>query len=165
MALDGAFLRHIKIELEEQLLNTKVDKIYQPSREELILSMRSREGTKKLLISARPGSARINLTAITPENPKVPPMLCMLLRKKLSGARLREIQQPGLERVMLLIFEGTNELGDLCEMTLAVEIMGQYSNIIFLDGEGCIIDAFRRVDASMSSQRLILPGLRYELPQ
>ena len=164
MALDGAFLRHIKIELEEQLLNTKVDKIYQPSRDELILSMRSREGTKKLLISARPGSARINLTAITPENPKVPPMLCMLLRKKLSGARLREIQQPGLERVMLLIFEGTNELGDLCEMTLAVEIMGQYSNIIFLDGEGCIIDAFRRVDASMSSQRLILPGLRYELP-
>lgn len=164
MALDGAFLRHIKKELEDQLLNTKVDKIYQPSRDELILSMRSREGTKKLLISARAGSARINLTAMTPENPKVPPMLCMLLRKKLSGARLREIRQPGLERVLLLVFEGTNELGDLCEMTLAVEIMGQYSNIVFLDGDGCIIDAFRRVDASMSSQRLILPGLHYQQP-
>ncbi len=164
MALDGAFLRHIKIELEEQILNTKVDKIYQPSKDELILSLRSREGSKKLLLSARAGSARINLTAMTPENPKVPPMLCMLLRKKLSGARLREIRQPALERVLLLVFEGTNELGDLCEMTLAVEIMGQYSNIVFIDGQNCVIDAFRRVDASMSSQRLILPGLPYTLP-
>ena len=164
MALDGAFLRHIKQELEEQLLNTKVDKIYQPSRDELILSLRSREGTKKLLISARAGSARLHLTTTTPENPKVPPMLCMLLRKKLSGARLREIRQPALERVLLLVFEGTNELGDLCQMTLAVEIMGQYSNIVFVDGDGLIIDAFRRVDASMSSQRLILPGLPYEQP-
>ena len=164
MALDGAFLRHIKTELEEALINSKADKIYQPSRDELVISMRSREGAKKLFISARPGSARIGLTAGAPENPKTPPMLCMLLRKRLSGARLRAIRQPQLERLLMLDFEGTNELGDLVTMTLAVEIMGQYSNIVFLDGDGIIIDAFRRVDASMSSQRLILPGLRYELP-
>ena len=164
MALDGAFLRHIKTELEEALINSKADKIYQPSRDELVISMRSREGAKKLFISARPGSARIGLTAGAPENPKTPPMLCMLLRKRLSGARLRAIRQPQLERLLMLDFEGTNELGDLVTMTLAVEIMGQYSNIVFLDGNGIIIDAFRRVDASMSSQRLILPGLRYELP-
>ena len=88
----------------------------------------------------------------------------MLLRKRLSGARLREIRQPELERLLFLDFEGTNELGDIVSMTLAVEIMGQYSNVVFLDGNGIIIDAFRRVDASMSSQRLVLPGMRYEMP-
>ncbi len=164
MALDGAFLRHIKKELETSLINTKVDKIYQPTRDELVLFMRSREGMKKLYISARAGSSRICLTDSTPENPKTPPMLCMLLRKRLSGARLREIKQPSLERLLMLEFEGTNELGDIVTMTLAVEIMGQYSNVIFIDGDGIIIDAFRRVDASMSSQRLVLPGMRYEMP-
>ena len=164
MALDGAFLRHVKKELEASLINTKVDKIYQPTRDELVLFMRSREGMKKLYISARAGSSRICLTDSTPENPKTPPMLCMLLRKRLSGARLREIKQPALERLLLLVFEGTNELGDIVSMTLAVEIMGQYSNVVFLDGDGIIIDAFRRVDASMSSQRLVLPGMRYEMP-
>ena len=164
MALDGAFLRHIKKELEENLLNSKVDKIYQPSKDEIILSMRSREGASKLLLSSRANSPRINITTYSPENPKVPPMLCMLLRKRLSGARLRAIRQPELERLLMLDFEGTNELGDMVMMTLAVEIMGQYSNIIFIDGDGNIIDAVKRVDASMSSQRLVLPGMKYEMP-
>ena len=164
MALDGAFLRHKKKELEENLINSKVDKIYQPSRDGLVISMRSPEGTKKLLISARANSPRINITAESPENPKVPPMLCMLLRKRLSGARLRSISQPALERLLMLEFEGKNELGDTVMMTLAVEIMGQYSNIVFIDGEGNIIDAVKRVDPSMSSQRLILPGIKYALP-
>ncbi len=164
MALDGAFLRHIKKELEENLINSKVDKIYQPSRDELILSMRSFEGIKKLLISARANSPRINITSSTPENPRTPPMLCMLLRKRLSGARLRSIHQPGLERILILEFEGKNELGDTVIMKLAVEIMGQYSNIVFIDEKNNIIDSVKRVDASMSSQRLILPGLQYQMP-
>ena len=164
MALDGAFLRHLKNELSQRLLDSKVDKIYQPSRDELVLQLRSREGTARLFLSARAGSARINLTEASPENPKTPPMFCMLLRKRLSGARLREIVQPELERVLLLVFEGLNELGDTVKMTLAVEIMGQYSNLVLVDGEGLVIDAVHRVDASMSSQRLILPGIRYALP-
>ena len=102
MALDGAFLKKKKKELEENLINSKVDKIYQPSKDEIILFMRSREGVKKLLISARANSPRINITSSSPENPKVPPMLCMLLRKRLSGARLREIRQPELERLLFL---------------------------------------------------------------
>ena len=164
MALDGAMLRHIKQELEDSLLNSKVDKIYQPSRDELVLSMRSPEGTKRLLLSARANSPRIHITGATPENPKTPPMLCMLLRKRLSGARLRRISQPGLERLLQLEFEGKNELGDTVTMTLAVEIMAQYSNIVLIDGSGVIIDAVKRVDATMSSQRLVLPGLPYEMP-
>lgn len=164
MALDGVFLRHIKKEIEEKLINSKVDKIYQPSKDEIILSMRSREGTARLLLSARANSPRINITEYAPENPKVPPMLCMLLRKRLSGARLRAVRQPELERLLMLDFEGTNELGDTVMMSLAVEIMGQYSNVIFIDGDGNIIDAVKRVDASMSSQRLVLPGMKYEMP-
>lgn len=164
MALDGAMLRHIKKELEDSLLNSKVDKIYQPSKDELVLTMRSMEGSRKLLISARANSPRIHITNVTPENPKTPPMLCMLLRKKLLGARLRRITQPRLERLLLLEFEGKNELGDEVTLTLAVEIMAQYSNIIFIDGDGVIIDAVKRVDASVSSQRLVLPGLLYEMP-
>ena len=164
MALDGVFLRHIRHELEGNLIGSKVDKVYQPARDQLILVMRSREGSRKLLLSARAGSPRINITAFSPENPKVPPMLCMLLRKKLTGARLRSVSQPGLERVLTLEFEGISELGDTVMMRLEVEIMGQYSNIVFVDENGIIIDAVRRVDASMSSQRLILPGMRYSPP-
>lgn len=164
MALDGAFLRHIKKEIESALTGTKVDKIYQPNHDELFLFMRSKEGTHKLLLSARANSARVHLVDTTPENPKYPPMLCMLLRKRLAGARLVQIRQPGLERVLLLDFDGTNELGDTVRLTLAMEIMGRYSNVIFIDSNGKIIDALKRVDAEMSSERLVLPGLAYQLP-
>ena len=164
MALDGVFLRHIKNELESKIINNKVDKIYQPFRDEIIIAFRSPEGSNRLLISARANSPRINLTTSSPENPKVPPMLCMLLRKKLSGARLRNIFQPGLERLLILELEGKNELGDTVILKLAVEIMGQYSNIIFIDENDVIIDAVKRVDACMSSRRLILPGIKYEMP-
>ncbi|MDD3260873.1 MAG: NFACT family protein, partial [Oscillospiraceae bacterium] len=164
MALDGAFLRHIKKELEAALLGRKVDRIYQPNHDELFLFMRSKEGTQRLLLSARANSARVHLVNATPENPKYPPMLCMLLRKRLAGARLVQIRQPGLERVLLFDFDGTNELGDTVRLTLAVEIMGRYSNVIFIDENGKIIDALKRVDAEMSSERLVLPGLTYHLP-
>ena len=164
MALDGVFLRHIKNELEHKLIDSKVDKIYQPCRDEIVLSMRSREGSSRLLISSRANSPRINITTASAENPRVPPMLCMLLRKRLSGARLRRIVQPGLERLLMLEFEGKNEFGDTVMLKLAVEIMGQYSNIVFIDENHVIIDAVKRVDAGMSSKRLVLPGMRYEMP-
>ena len=164
MALDGAFLRHIKQELERSALDAKVEKIYQPNREEMVLALRTRTDSFKLLISARANSARIHFTRFLPENPKVPPMLCMLLRKRLAGARLVGVRQPGLERMLYLDFDATNELGDKVKLSLAVEIMGRYSNIIFLDEEGKIIDALKRVDAEMSSERLVLPGFTYRLP-
>jgi predicted ribosome quality control (RQC) complex YloA/Tae2 family protein len=164
MALDGAFLRHIKKEIEENAIGAKTDKIYQPNREEMVLSMRSRTGQYKLLMSTRANSARIHFTHTVPENPKVPPMLCMLLRKRLAGARLAAVRQPALERVLCLDFDATNELGDQIGLTLVMEIMGRYSNIIFVDENGKIIDALKRVDAEMSSERLVLPGLTYQLP-
>ena len=164
MALDGVFLRHLKEEIGTSLLGTRVDRVFQPNRDELILAFRGFSAAYKLLISARANSARINLTTIPVENPQQPPMLCMLLRKKLQGAKLLEITQPDLERALMLKFDSVNELGDHVELTLAVEIMGRYSNIILVDENGKIIDALKRVDAEMSSERLVLPGLLYRLP-
>ncbi len=164
MALDGIFLRHIKKELEGQLLGARVDKIYQPNREEITIAFRTRESACKVLFSARANSARVHFTSIALENPKQPPMLCMLLRKRLSGAKLLAIRQPGLERLLHFDFDTVNELGDHVTLTLTVEIMGRYSNIILTDSGGKIIDALKRVTTEMSSQRLILPGVAYQLP-
>jgi Predicted RNA-binding protein homologous to eukaryotic snRNP len=164
MALDGAFLRHIKKEIEEKALGAKVDKVYQPNKEEMVLLLRTRTDNFKLLMSARANSARVHFTQFVPENPKVPPMLCMLLRKRLAGARLIEVRQPGLERMLCFDFDAVNELGDEIRLTLVMEIMGRYSNIICVDENGKIIDALKRVDAEMSSERLVLPGMTYQLP-
>ncbi len=164
MALDGAFLRHIGEELKGPLLGARVDKIHQPNREELVMAFRSREGACKVLFSARANSARVHLTQVALENPKQPPMLCMLLRKKLQGAKVTAIRQPELERLLHFDFDAVNDLGDHVTLTLTMEIMGKYSNIILTDENGKIIDALKRVDAEMSSQRLVLPGLTYRLP-
>ncbi len=164
MALDGAMLYLINKEISEGVLGAKVDKIYQPSKETLIFAMRGKSVNRKLLISASANSARIHFTEYAVENPAQPPMLCMLLRKRLCGARLSDIKQLGLERVLLLKFDAHNELGDEIVLTLAVEIMGRHSNIILYDERGLVIDAVKRIDSDLSSMRLILPGLKYEFP-
>ena len=164
MALDGAYLACLRQELTVALEGAKVDKIHQPSREELILALRSRAGHFKLFFSVRANSARVNLTEKVPENPATPPMFCMLLRKRLTGGRLVDIRQNGWERVLYFDFDCLNELGDQVRLTLAVEIMGRYSNLILIDPDGIVIDAIKRVDWEMSSVRPILPGIRYELP-
>lgn len=164
MALDGIYIRHVKNEIEAKLIGGRVDKIYQPNRDELLFSFRTKEENLKLLISARPNTARVHFTEVAVENPKQPPMLCMLLRKKLLSAKLLSVRQNGLERALLFDFDSVNELGDHVTLTLAVEIMGKYSNIIFVNEDGKIIDALKRVDAEMSSERLIFPGLIYRDP-
>lgn len=164
MALDGAFLSQLKKELEEKLIGARADKIHQPNREEIVISFRTRQSAVKVLFSTRANSARIGVIEETPENPKQPPMLCMLLRKKLQGSRLVAINQPDLERALHFEFDAVNELGDRITLTLAVEIMGKYSNIILVGENGLIVDSLKRVNADMSSQRIVLPGQRYELP-
>ncbi len=163
MALDGAFLYSVKTELSK-LVGGRIDKVYQPSRDEIIISLRTRQGGFKLLISASASSARVHITSSSPDNPMKPPMFCMLLRKHLGSGRLKEIRQDGLERILFLDFECINELGDIVTVTLACEIMGKYSNLIAINHEGRIIDSIRRVDEDMSRERLVLPGMKYELP-
>lgn len=164
MALDGALLHCIKEEMESLLCDARVDKIHQPSREELILTLRQRSGTFKLYISAQAASPRIHFTGIPLENPPSPPMFCMLLRKRITGGRLAGIRQEGLERALYLDLDCLDELGDVVRLTLAVEVMGRHSNILLVDGDGRIIDAIKRVDLEMSSVRPVLPGLRYTPP-
>lgn len=164
MALDGIFLHHLRNEIEDGALGSRIDKIHQPSKEEVILTMRSREGSKKLLLSCRPDSARIHFTEFAPENPAKPPMFTMLLRKLLQGARLDSVVQHSLERVLELHFAGTNELGDKTKYVLIIEIMSRYSNIILTDADGKIIDSVRRITGEQSSVRTILPGVSYVAP-
>lgn len=164
MALDGVYLSRLKQEIESAALGARVDKIAQPSREELVITLRWRGDGGKLLISASPQGPRIHFTGNAPENPQTPPMFCMLLRKHLAGAKLAALRQIGLDRILHLDFEAQDELGDPVTITLAVEIMGRHSNIVAIGPDGRILDAIRRVGLETSSVRQILPGMRYELP-
>ena len=165
MALDGIFLRHIKNEIEQQALLARVSQIYQPNRDELVFVLRTFGGSKKLLLSSRANSPRVNFCEKTPENPAQPPMFCMLLRKRIGGGKLVSVRQADWDRILFLDFECINELGDTEILTVICEIMGMYSNIIVADNKsGVIIDSLKRVDLTMSSQRLVLPNLKYELP-
>ncbi len=164
MAIDGAYLHCLRQEMETRLQGARVDKIHQPSKEELVLALRSLSGNFKLYLSARVNSPRVHFTEIALENPPSPPMFCMLLRKRLTGARLVAVRQIGLERVLYFDFDAINELGDMVRLTLAVEVMGRYSNIILIDGENRVVDAIKRVDLTMSPMRPILPGIGYIVP-
>ncbi|MBQ4617789.1 MAG: NFACT family protein [Clostridia bacterium] len=163
MALDGGFVYCLAEELRASLLGARVDKIHQPSREELVIAMRSKSGTYKLYMSARVQSPRVHLVSETPENPSVPPMFCMLLRKRLGGGKLVALRQDGLERVLYFDFDCVNELGDPVRLTLSCEMTGRHSNIVLIEGDK-IVDAIKRVDFAMSETRPILPNVEYAPP-
>ena len=164
MALDGLFLFKLKEQLSKELTDSRVEKIYQPSKEELVFVMRSRQGAKKLYFNCRADGARVHLTEQNFINPANPPMLCMLLRKKFGSARLEAITQNGFERVLCFHFTALNDFGDRVHLQAICEIMGRYSNLIFVDEEGNIIDSVKRVGANKSSVREILPGKAYIAP-
>ncbi len=164
MALDGIFLNHLKNEISDFALDSRVDKVYQPSKDEIVINLRSRQGSKKLLLSCNADAARIHFTEFPPENPSKPPMFCLLLRKRLTGAWVTEIEQDNLERILKINFSGTDELGDKTNYSLIIEIMGKYSNIIFIDKDGKIIDSMKRVDENKSHIREVLPGVTYVAP-
>ncbi len=164
MAFDAISVRAAAQELEQELCGGFVDKIYQSEKDELMFHFRTRDGAKRLLLSAAPEFPRLALTKQGRQNPQNPPMFCMLLRKYLSGAKLIEVRQIDFERVVDFTFSGYSELGDPSVKHLLVEIMGRYSNIIFTDETMRILDAVRHVDETVSSQRLVLGGLPYELP-
>jgi len=161
MPLDAICLTGVVQELRREILGLRIEKVQQPARDQVILTLR---GNRKLLLSAASSQARIHLTGISRENPASPPMFCMLLRKHLVGGRISDIQQPNLERVVILTVDMVDELGEVGQRKLVLECMGRHSNLILLDGEERIIDCLRRVDMEMSQQRQVLPGLFYHLP-
>lgn len=164
MALDGVFLNIIGQEIKSIALDSRIDKISQPSRDTLVISLRWRGGSGRLLLSASSACPRIHFVKDAPENPKSAPMFCMLMRKYLGSGRLIAIRQLGLDRVLMLDFETANEFGDKVTVTLAVEIMGRHSNIIAINAEGKIIDAVKRIGEDISEVRQVLPGMTYTPP-
>ncbi len=163
MALDGIFLSAVRRELG-RLIGGRVDKIYQPAREEIIMTLRTREGSEKLLFNSSANDARVHITNTAAENPKTPPMFCMLMRKRLTSGKLVDIRQDGCERVLYFDFDCVSELGDQCRLTLAIEIMGRCSNLILIGEQGKILDCIKRVTPDVSSVRPVLPGMVYEPP-
>ena len=164
MALDALTMSLLAAELDERLQNSRIDKIHQPSKDEIVFHMRTKGGNLKLLLSARSGSRRICVTNEEFENPRTPPSFCMLLRKYLSGAKFVGAHGIAGERIIMLSFTATSEMGDTVNIDVAAELMGRYSNLVIINGDGKIIDAMKRVDADASSVRQLLPGLTYKLP-
>ena len=164
MPMDGLTLSLVTRELREALVGGRVDRITQPERDELNILVRNHGRNQLLLLSASAGCARAHITREKKVSPLEPPMLCMLLRKHISGGRVRDVRQINGDRILEVEFEHLDELGDSARKTLVCEFMGRHSNLILVDGEGRILECARRVTESMSSVREVLPGLRYERP-
>ena len=161
MPLDAVSLQAVVTELRSELLGLRIEKVQQPARDQVILLLR---GSRRLLLNAGANAPRIQLTRLQRDNPAEPPMFCMLLRKHLVGAKIADITQPPLERLVKMELDIIDDFGQPGRRTLVLEAMGRRSNLILLDGEDRIIDCMRRVDAEMSPLRQVLPGLYYELP-
>lgn len=164
MAFDAGMLSCVVNELSNTAKGGRIEKIYQPERDEIILQMRTYNGGKRLLINAGSNCPRIGFTSAQRENPMQAPMFCMLLRKHLTGACLSDIEQMGFERVVKLTFDTRDEMGFECKKYLVAEIMGKYSNLIFCDDRMKVIASLKTVDFTTSSLRQVLPGMTYELP-
>lgn len=164
MPFDGIVTKCIVQELSDILVGGRVEKVFQPEADEIILNIRSQGKNLRLLLSANANHPRIHVTSTVKENPAAPPVFCMLLRKHLSGGKITGVSFYDFERVVGLRIESMNELGDMTEKLLLTEIMGKHSNIILLNSEDRIIDAVKHVDSDMSSVREIMPARQYTPP-
>ena len=164
MALDAILLSGLVSELRPKLTGARIDKVQQPERDRIVLSLRTVSGNLRLLINAGAGSGRLQLTEQSLENPAEPPMFCMLLRKYLIGARINDLYQPDWERLCVVDITSRSELGDSVGLRLYVELMGRSSNLVLVGADGRIIDCLRRMDYAGDSERRLLPGMIYRLP-
>lgn len=164
MPIDGFTLSLLVREIKNEIIGCRIEKIHQPSNDEIVFHLRSRQGAKKLFISASSGAPRINLTENAPENPSVPPMMCMYLRKHLTGCLITDIIQDGLDRTLFIDLNGTNEIGDEVSFRIAFEAMAKHANFVLINSEGIILESLKKSDYSLNSQRAVLPGFKYVLP-
>ena len=161
MPLDAVCLQGVVAELATQITGSRIEKIQQPARDQVVLLLR---GSRRLLLSAEGGQPRLHLTELPRDNPAQPPMFCMLLRKYLSGGIIESIQQAPLERVVTLTVSAADELGERSQFSLILEAVARRANLILADKDGHIIDCLRRIDFEMNPDRQVLPGLFYHLP-
>ena len=165
MPFDGIVTRAVTEELRTKLERGKINKIYQPSETEIVMTVRSQSVNHSLLFSVHPTYARFHITNDSYTNPKEPPMFCMVLRKHLTGSVIEQIEQKGMERIVTFTIRTRNEIGDISYKQLIIELMGKHSNFILVDQEkGHIIDSLKHVSLSQNRHRMILPGQQYQLP-
>ena len=161
MPLDAICLQGVVGELAPQLTGSRIEKIQQPARDQIILLLR---GSRRLFLNAGANQPRIHLTEQLRDNPSQPPMFCMLLRKHLSGGIIESVRQEALERVVTLTVLASDEMGERSRFTLVWEGMPRRANLILCDRDGRIIDCLRRVDLEAEQDRQVMPGLFYRLP-
>ena len=165
MPFDGFTVNALVHELNNTIRGGKIDKIYQPEKDELLFIIRNNKNNFRLLISANPSLPKFHLVEEKKDNPLTAPSFCMLLRKHLLGSKILKVSQLSLERVVEIVFEGIDEMGYKVEKSLIIEIMGRHSNIIFINNDDLtIIDSIKRVSPYLSSIRTVLPGLKYIYP-
>lgn len=165
MPFDGFFTRAMVSELSDTLRDGRIGKIHQPYKNEIVMVVRAERKNYKLLISAHPSYARIQVTNDTFDNPTDPPMFCMILRKHLEGAIIEKIEQLEMDRIIMIRLKGRDELGDISYKKLVIEIMGRHSNIILINEEqDTIIDSIKHIPSALNSYRSILPGTKYIFP-
>ncbi|MCU6764094.1 Rqc2 family fibronectin-binding protein [Blautia ammoniilytica] len=165
MAFDGITIAAMVKELNSSLKGGRINKIAQPESDELLITVRGQDGQKRLLLSASPSLPLLYFTSKNRISPLTAPNFCMLLRKHIGSARITDITQPGMERVVQFHLEHLNELGDVCHKILIMELMGKHSNLIFCDDKGMILDSIKHVSSNMSSVREVLPGREYFIPK
>ena len=164
MAYDGLVTGAVVRRLQEALIGGRIEKVYQPEKDEIIVSVRTMSGTYRLLISATSSNPRIHLTVTSRQNPINAPLFCMIMRKHFTGGKIIRISQHEFDRVIRLDVECYTELGDLTVKSIVVEIMGRHSNIILVKEDNKIIDSIKHIDGTVSAVRQVLPNLFYELP-
>lgn len=163
MALDAICVRSLAEEIKSKALGGRIDKIYQPERDEIVIGIRTFTDNYKLLLCANPTYPRVHFTTVNKKNPTTAPLFCMLLRKHLGSGKIVSVKQVDFERIIEFEIESYDELGDLTVKKLIIEIMGRHSNII-LTADGKIIDSIKHIDLTVSSVRQVLPGFPYSYP-
>lgn len=164
MPLDAVVLSGLRRELEQTIVDGRIEKIYQPERDEIILNIRVKGENLRLLFSANPSNARVHTGMMHRDNPETPPMFCMLMRKLFIGGIVREIYQPPMERILEFKIDTFDELGSIVQKKIVFELIGRMSNLILLDDEGRIVDSLRRIETDITGRRQILPGMFYRYP-
>ena len=164
MAFDGITIANIVKDLQDVLTDGRLSKIAQPEPDELLLTIKGKNGQQRLCLSASASLPLIYLTADNKQSPMTAPNFCMLLRKHIQNGRIVSITQPGLERIVVFTVEHLDELGDLRRKKLIVEIMGKHSNIIFCDENDMILDSIKHISWLVSSVREVLPGKPWVIP-
>ena len=164
MAFDGITISALVSEIKDKILGGRIDKIYQPESDEIILGIRSFGNAYKLLLTANPSNPKFHFTKENRNNPLNPPLFCMVMRKHLQSGKIINIEQPNFDRIINIYIESMNELGDYSTKKLVLEIMGRHSNLILTDENNIILDCIKHINHDKSSVREVLPGKEYVLP-